>query len=214
MIGFALCHGWAFDARAMVPLQAALQQRLPDVTFASFDLGFTGQPHAPVLAADIPWIALGHSWGFPWLLQQTQPWRAAISINGFTRFCRRPGQPEGTPLRLLDAMLARLREEPAATVQDFLQRCDISSTPGMALDQTQLLTHLERFRELDVALPACPVLALASEEDVIVPPPLATVCFAHEDCALHWFTGGHTRLLREPAGAAAAIAAFVEALDA
>ncbi|MBS0307584.1 MAG: alpha/beta hydrolase [Proteobacteria bacterium] len=214
MIGFALCHGWSYDARAMAALQAALQQRLPQARYASFDLGYGGQPHHPALSHDVHWIALGHSWGFAWLLQQAQPWRAAISLNGFTRFCRLPSRSEGTPLRLLDAMLARLQTEPDATVQDFRQRCGTLPTPENPLDQALLSAHLTRLCDLDITLPSLPLLALHTSADAIVSPALTHACFHQTGVALQEFSGDHTHLLREPAIAADAIAVFVEALDA
>lgn len=214
MIGFALCHGWAFDAHDMQPLQAALQARMPQAAFASFDLGFYGAAQAPTLAAEVQWIALGHSWGFAWLLQQPQAWRAAISVNGFTRFCRRPGRPEGTPPRLLDAMLARLEHETAATVADFRLRCGMPATATSDPDAALLNEHLLRLRDLDIALPAIPLLALGTDADAIVPSALTAACFAREGCTLQKFSGDHTHLLRAPELAAATIAQFVEALDA
>lgn len=217
MTGFALCHGWGFDASAMQPLQTALQARLPHATFAafaSFDLGFYGAAQMPALPDNVQWIALGHSWGFAWLLQQPTTWRAAISVNGFTRFCRSPGRPEGTPSRLVDAMLARLQQDAAATVADFRQRCGMPAVATGDLDAALLHEHLLRLRDLDIALPAIPLLALSTGDDAIVPPALAAACFAGEGCTLREFSGDHTRLLREPESAAAAIAEFVEALNA
>lgn len=212
MIGFALCHGWSFDAQAFAPLRQALLQRLPDAAFASFDLGFHRAPHIPELAGDIQWIAMGHSYGFAWLLQQPQAWHAAISINGFSRFCRRPGQPQGTPLRLLQAMQAHLESDMHGTVRDFQARCGMSAIASMDLDQAALRQHLERLRDLDLALPHCPVLALATRDDAIVPPALTQACFARAGCTLQEFNGDHMTLLREPATAADAIAAFTRKL--
>ncbi len=215
MLGIAFCHGWSFDTQSLAPLQAALAQRLPDVAQASFDLGFTGTPQTPALAPDVDWIALGHSWGFAWLLQQDQPWRAAIAINGFSRFCRRPGHPEGAPARLVDAMLARLQTEAQAVVQDFHARCGVPAPQALQhLDQAALQQHLQRLRDLDIALPACPLLALATDDDAIVPPALARACFVQDGCTLQHFPGDHLQLLRAPDAAADAIAAFIESLHA
>ena len=214
MIGFAFCHGWSFDAQALTPLRQALRQRLPDAAQASFDLGFHRAPQAPELAREIKWIALGHSYGFAWLLQQSHPWHAAISINGFTRFCRRPGQPEGTPVRLLHAMQAQLERDAEGTVRDFQARCGMPSTSPMDLDHAALQEHLGRLRDLDLALPDCPTLVLATRDDVIVPPALTHACFAHADCTLQEFGGDHMQLLREPETAADAIAAFTRNLHA
>lgn len=214
MIGFAFCHGWSFDAQALAPLRQALLQRLPDAVCASFDLGFHGAPQVPHLSREIQWIALGHSYGFAWLLQQPQPWHAAVSLNGFTRFCRRPGHPQGTPVRLLQAMQAQLARDATGTVGDFQARCGMPSTAPRGLDQATLLEHLERLRELDIVLPDCPTLALATTDDVIVPPALTQACFVQAGCTLREFAGDHMQLLRAPAITADAIAAFTRNLHA
>ncbi|WP_164932058.1 alpha/beta hydrolase [Janthinobacterium sp. 17J80-10] len=213
MIGFAFCHGWSFDAQAIAPLRQALLQRLPDAACASFDLGFHGAPQAPQLAQGIQWIALGHSYGFAWLLQQPQSWHAAISLNGFTRFCRHPGHPEGTPVRLLQAMQAHLERDAQGTVRDFQAHCGMPSAPPAVLDQALLQEHLGRLRDLNLALPDCPILALATRADAIVPPALTHACFAGAG-TLQEFGGDHMQLLREPATAADAIAAFIRNLHA
>ena len=212
MIGFALCHGWSFDASALAPLQAALEQRFPGAACVSFDLGFTGRPHGLLLAPETDWIALGHSYGFAYLMQQPAAWKAAVSINGFTRFCRRPGRPEGTPVRLLEAMLERLTQDPRATVQDFYLRCGVPHGAPEQLDQTSLHEHLSRLRDLDLSLPPCPTLALATVDDAIVPLALARACFSAPACALQELQGDHVRLLQEPAPCIDALSVLIENL--
>lgn len=210
MIGFAFCHGWSFDAQMLTAFQASLAQHFPHAPQACFDLGFRHAAQSPRLAPEVRWIAIGHSYGFAWLLQQSQPWQAAISINGFTRFCRRPGQPHGTPTRLVDAMLARLAEDAPAVVKEFQARCGMSAPRPADYDQPMLLHHLIGLRDLDLSLPACPVLALATGDDPIVSPALARACFGQAGSTLQELPGDHTYLLREPAAAAAAIAEFAE----
>ncbi|MBI1889684.1 MAG: hypothetical protein HYS18_03480 [Burkholderiales bacterium] len=211
MIGFALCHGWGFDTRSMAPLHQAFQQRFPAAEFALFDLGFTGSAQAPMLASGIDWIAVGHSWGFAYLLQQTVvPWKAAIAINGFTRFCRRPGQPEGTPQRVVDAMLARLRQDPRALLQEFRLRCGDKTGIPETLDSERLHDHLVRLRDTSIDLPSCPVLALATQEDLIVSPALARAGFSQANAVTREFAGDHMQLLLNAESAVAAIAEFCE----
>ncbi|MGV3741646.1 MAG: alpha/beta fold hydrolase [Burkholderiaceae bacterium] len=223
MIGFALCHGWAFDAQAMEVFAANLRRHFPDSPVVAFDLGFTGKPQAPfpdiASSKDTRWIALGHSYGFAWLMQQELAWHATVSVNGFTRFCRRPGKPEGTPVRLVDAMIARLDSEPQATVEEFRRRCGGMHTAAEAawpshdarLDVPLLGAHLRQLRDLDLSLSGIPILALSTREDVIVPPSLTHACFAHAHCTIEEYEGSHLRLLQEPAQCMAAIRTFVEA---
>jgi hypothetical protein len=213
MIGFALCHGWSFDAGAMDALAACLQEHFPACRIASFDLGFTGTPHAPQLGAmpETKWIAVGHSYGFAYLMQLPLAWHAAISVNGFTRFCRRPGKPEGMPVRLLDAMLARLDLEPRATVEEFRQRCGIVQAPSQQLDAPLLVAHLARLRDLNLPMPACAVLSLSTHDDLIVPPSLTQACFGEAGCTMQEYGGSHLHLLQAPQQCMAAVTSFVEA---
>jgi pimeloyl-[acyl-carrier protein] methyl ester esterase len=215
MIGFALCHGWSFDADAMHALAENLGARFPDAPIAAFDLGFTGKPHAPSLDAlsndETHWVAIGHSYGFPYLMQQPIAWRAAISVNGFTRFCRRPGKPAGTPQRLVDAMLARLKTQAQATVEEFRQRCGSADPVPQQLDAARLHAHLIQLRDLDLSPPAYPVLSLFTSDDLIVPPSLSHACFAPPHCTLHEYQGSHVQLLQDPQQCMTEIAAFVEA---
>lgn len=216
MIGFALCHGWSFDSRSMSTLAMALNARFPQAAIASFDLGFTGQAFTPALdeaaQTGTRWIAVGHSYGFAYLMQQPVPWSAAISINGFTRFCRRPGKTEGTPVRLLDAMLARLETQPQATVEDFYQRCGRMQPNFQQLDVPLLRTHLMRLRDLDLPPPVCPVLSLSTLDDAIVPPALTQACFGEVACMRQEYQGSHVWLLQEPQACMTAIAEIAEGL--
>jgi pimeloyl-[acyl-carrier protein] methyl ester esterase len=209
MTVFALCHGWAFDARALSPLAQALKQRLPNADVVNVDLGFTGAPQfLPQLSEDAEWVAVGHSYGFAWLLRQALPWRAAISLNGFTRFCRRPGRPQGTPTRVIDAMLARLRDDPEGVVREFRLRCGTAAAFAAGLDVPALIEHLSCLRDLDLALPSCPLLALATDEDLIVPRDLSQACFSEPDCSLQISAGDHLHLLQKAGPTADAIARF------
>lgn len=214
MIGFALCHGWAFDQKAMQAFVHSLRAHFPHAEFVSYDLGFTGRPHAPspddMAKAGVHWIAVGHSYGFAYLLQQAVPWRAAISVNGFTRFCRQPGKPEGMPVRLLDAMLARLQTEPQATVTEFQERCGSAQPVPQGLDVPLLGQHLQKLRDLDLTLPDTPILSLSARDDLIVPPSLTRACFASKPCKMHEYEGSHLRLLQEPQACIDTIAAYVE----
>lgn len=214
MIGFALCHGWSFDCSALAPLRAALERRFPGAACAVFDLGFTGAESAPPLAAGRDWIAIGHSYGFAHLMRQPVAWKAAVSINGFTRFCRRPGRPEGTPPRLLDAMLERLAQDPRATVRDFYLRCGAAGEPPDTLDAARLRAHLTLLRDLDLAPPACATLALATTGDAIVAPALARACFGAPGCELRESSGDHVALLRDPAPWLDALSELIGSVDA
>lgn len=248
-LSFALCHGWGLDATSMQPLADALLNAFAanSVRCELFDLGFGGNAQRPRLDPDRAWIAVGHSYGFAWLLQQAAnfqddtaaagvagnrasvaQWQAAVSINGFTRFCRQSGQPQGTPVRLLDAMLARLDSDPVATVQDFRQRCGIvPDDPAFPLStlikdtgsnaRQALQQHLLTLRTLDLRLPKLPLLALATQDDTIVPPALAQACFGAPNTTtairLQQLAGDHVSLLRQPEMLAGLILTWLETTD-
>lgn len=214
MIGFAFCHGWSFDAQSLAPLREELARHFPHAAQASFDLGFTCAPHMPALATGVTWIAVGHSYGFAWLMEQPQTWRAAVAINGFTRFCRLPGRTEGAPARRIDTMLAKLPQDAHAVVEEFQAHCRATAPVNTQLDQGALATHLIRLRELDLALPDVPMLALAATDDIVVSRALVHACFSGMACTLREYPGDHCSLLRNPAETAQAIKEFVEALHA
>lgn len=210
MIGFALCHGWSFDAQVMARLEKALKQRFPEACFSVFDLGFSGAEQLPALPSSTEWIAIGHSYGFAYLMNQSVPWKAAVSLNGFTRFCRRPGKPEGTSARIVDAMLKRVADAPRETVAEFRRRCGDANIVHDHFDREKLLAHLTLLRDLDIAPPSCPILALASADDVIVPIELSRACFAHDNCRLHEIPGDHMHPLASPEAHIDLIADFAE----
>lgn len=214
MIGFAFCHGWSFDAQSLAPLREELARRFPHAPQASFDLGFTCAPRMPALAPDTTWVAVGHSYGFAWLMQQPQAWHAAVAINGFTRFCRRPGRLEGAPVRRIDAMLAGLEQETHAVVAEFQAHCRAIVPIGTQFDSAALANHLRQLRDLDLSLPDLPVLALAAAEDIVVPRALAHACFSGTAATLREFPGDHLDMLKNPAEAVQAIAEFIEAIHA
>jgi hypothetical protein len=198
MIGFALCHGWSFDRQSLLPLQSLLAQHFPSSEVVAFDLGFTGAPHVPVLSPDRKWIAVGHSYGFCHLMQQDVQWDAAISLSGFTRFCRHREEPDGVPTRAIDVMLANLAKDHRAVVERFHARCGAVGAATETLDTAMLQHHLARLRDVDLPLPACETLALFTSDDAVVPPMLSCACFPASRCVTRQIPGDHLRLLREP----------------
>lgn len=198
MIGFALCHGWSFDRQCLLPLQSLLAQHFPSAEVVTFDIGFSGAPHVPVLSPQRRWIAVGHSYGFCQLMLQDVRWDAAISLSGFTRFCRHRNEPDGVPARAIDAMLANLAKDPRAVVERFHARCgQVGASPEM-LDTAALQQHLTRLRDVDLAPPGCRTLALFTTDDAVVSPSLSRACFPASRFMIHEFQGDHLRLLREP----------------
>lgn len=204
-------HGWAFDDSVW----DALAARLPDWPMIRVDAGYFGA--GVTLPAKLgPVVAIGHSTGFMRLLAH---WPAtcvaAVSINGFARFCALPGTQGGTPPRMLDRMLTRFEQDPAAVVAQFRERCGarepapINFAPALAAGLASL-RHDDRSAALD-ALPV-PLLALASRQDEIVAPSLTTATFERRaGCELVWFEGSsHLLPWSEPGWCAQRIQDFIE----
>lgn len=212
-IAFALCHGWGFDAQSLARLEQLLRSQFPSAPVVAFDLGFTGRQEQPALAADRHWIAVGHSYGFAYLMQQPVAWNAAIALNGFTRFCKQDGRLEGTPVRTVDAMLANLLRSPHAVLARFYQRCRAPWPVPEQLDAAALHAHLTLLRDLDSEPPACRILSLITSGDDVVPPALGRACFPSPETITYEFPGHHMSLLLEPQKSMHCIARFVGELD-
>lgn len=170
--GFALQHGWSFQATSLAALSTALTHITPHVIVD--DLGYwTDEPLLPQRDPGIAWIAVGHSFGFAGLVgEAATPWHAAIGISAFTTF----------PQDGLAAMSAATRHEPMRAVRAFRRRCElVQSMPVPPLHATghqRLLAGLETLRTLDLARPACPTLFLHGDHDRIVPIPEESIVCA------------------------------------
>lgn len=218
MIGFALCHGWAFNSDALQPLAGQLRQRFPGTALALWDIGFTGQPHTPLLDSRYQWIAIGHSYGFAYLIQQNIDWHAAISINGFTRFCQHPGYCHGLSPRIIDSMLNHLCMDMPATLSAFYMRCGITSEQATErsqknyFDKKNLIHHLRCMRDLDIPPPTRPLLALFSDDDKVVPAALVHENFGNTPHVLRNLAGDHALPLKSSDICAHEIIQFVKHL--
>lgn len=212
-IAFALCHGWGLDSHSLVQLREALLRVFPSATIVVFDLGFTGHRTQPELTTDKHWIAVGHSYGFSYLMQQTVAWHAAVALNEFTYFCQREGRLEGVPSDPVDAMLTDLPATPHVVLSRFYQRCGVPWPVPERLDIAALRDHLTRLRDLDLDRPACKVLSFIAADDAVVPPALGRACFPSAEHVTQEFPGHHMSLLLEPEQCVRRIVEFVEELD-
>jgi hypothetical protein len=212
-IAFALCHGWGFDAHSLARLRQLLLSEFSSAHVVAFDIGFTGHQATPELAADKHWIAVGHSYGFSYLMQQSVAWYAAISLNGFTTFCKREDRPEGVPIRAVDTMLANLHGTPHAVLKRFYQHCKAPWPVPERPDTAALHEHLTRLRDLDIEPPACKVLSFITSGDAVGPPALGRACFPSPKHITHEFPGHHMSLLLEPEECMHRITEFAEELD-
>lgn len=165
-----LVHGWGFGPE----LWASLCTR-PGHTWLPMDLGYFGAARVQ-LPPDLDLVA-GHSFGCLWAM--THPDLAQVplvSVNGFPRFSAAPDFPHGTPARVLERMLQRLGEAPGEVLQAFHARLGTAVPPG-APDPERLRADLLRLRDQDARAGRQPVLALAAEDDPLVPPALSRQAF-------------------------------------
>jgi len=204
---FVLVHGWGFHAGIF----ADLIGHLDGAETTLIDLGFvSGGPKA---ATEWPSdaIAIGHSLGLLWLLEQGGGrFRGLVSIQGFECFCCHIA-----PQRIA-ALKRGLEREPGATLQAFWRSCGAS---GFALPEALNVARLDQgldwlmhwdARQVKQEL-ACPVLALAARDDAIVPASMSEAIW--EDTGIIWSQdGGHVLPLRHPRWCARHVLEFANAL--
>lgn len=170
-------HGWGFDAQFWTPVA----ERLPEFARVFVDFGFReAAAHHPKVPGA---IVVGHSMGFAWALANLpRPWAGAIAVNAFPRFTRSPDFVSGVAPRMVERMLAKFAEAPAAVTRDFLGRAgvaepqvdDIRPEPlGEALSWLAACDERAAMKALD-----CPLLALAGTRDAIVPEAMSREAFA------------------------------------
>ncbi|MBF0310700.1 MAG: alpha/beta hydrolase [Magnetococcales bacterium] len=214
-----LVHGWALGPGLWRPLR----HHLPGWRTHSLNLGFFGELDTTL--PQEPWIGLGHSLGYLWLLSRLADPAIArysqglVSIGGFSCFHRQQDFPHGVPPRLLERMRTRLQEDPLQVISDFAARSGVHPPLPAAglqphlqhLDQGLALLQEHDARSLQKDW-ATRCLALASRDDPIVSPDMSRECFP--DTILRWSdTGGHLLPLTRPAWCAGMLTPFLTARE-
>ena len=192
-----LVHGWGLGPG----LWRSVIQALPGWPYLALDLGFFGPAHIQIPSGR-PFLAIGHSLGFLWILQHLdhivgrEQCLGLLSISGFSRFCRGPDFPNGMAPRIVLRMKQRFPNEAEQVLTEFRHRSGWQGNPGRSpLHHSDLLVQgLEWLQHWDgrAALQAWhgPLCALAAKDDLIVPIALTSSCFAAD--TLHWQQeGGH-----------------------
>ena len=203
---FVLVHGWGFHAG----IWNEFARHLPDAEIACVDLGFIrGGPKG---VSDWPEdsIAIGHSLGLLWLLKRGQGrFRALVSIQGFDCFsCHIPKS------RVL-GMQRNLKRDADVTLRAFWQACGTEPfTPKDALNVETLATGLDWLGSWDTraekAALTCPTLALASRDDLVVPPSMSETIWNGN---VIWSdSGGHVLPLLRPGWCASQVIDFAHAI--
>lgn len=191
-----LMHGWGYDAT----LWDNVASHLAPLTVTKLEAGYFGA--APFLTLPTrPFIAIGHSAGGQWFLQQDlSDCRAVILINSFTRFTRGVDFPHGQAPAILTRMSRRLAIAPRDVTSTFRKNIGDSSTFNNPMTD-RLVTGLADLAACDARyqarIMAPPLYALAGSDDPLVPPALSRACF--EDLHhLAWAEGGHVLPRTQP----------------
>lgn len=204
-----LAHGWAVDATVWDPLLAHLgfDGEVVHCGPRFLDLGpptLSAPPSAPSEDA----ICIGFSFGALWLLLNTRARiKAFVSISGFTRL---DAEANVSAMR---ALRAGLEKNAPAQVKAFRRLAGIREpVPSEVLNVPLLLEGLDTMLEGDArdALAAldCPVLALASEDDPVIPP--AVTRSSWPASVTRWSDGGgHAVPVTQPDWCASEIQRFV-----
>jgi pimeloyl-[acyl-carrier protein] methyl ester esterase len=190
---FVFVHGWGFHSGIWADLIA----RLPGATVTLVDLGFVaGGPEGGSDWSEDA-IAVGHSLGLMWLLRQAEGrFKGLVSIQGFDRFCPHVPQSRVTALK------RGLGRDPGETLQAFWSSCGAPDfAPPEALNVARLGEGLDWLMHWDAEAAKkrlqCPVLTLASKDDVIVSPAMSEALWG-ENNILWSPDGGHVLPLKHP----------------
>ncbi len=203
-------HGWGFDSRFWQPVA----ERLPEFARVFVEFGFMGaQPHHPQVPGA---VIVGHSMGFAWSLAHlSRPWTGAVAVNAFARFTRAPDFVSGTAPRMIERMISRFDDNPAAVTAEFLTRTGLSDVDTDSINPARLSEGLNWLAKCDerTALKTlgCPVQALAGTRDLIVPEPMSRESFAGHNLVLAE-GGGHLLPLSHPEWVASQIRLFASTL--
>ena len=205
---FVFLHGWGFHAG----IWADVVKHLGGADVTLFDLGFVaGGPEAST-----EWpkdaIAVGHSLGAMWLLKRGRGWfRGMVSIQGFDRFC-----PYVPPSRVA-ALKRGLKRDAPGTMESFWGSCGAPGfAPPEALNVERLDEGLDWLMHWDAQAAkeklGCPVLALGSRDDPIVPPAMTEAIW--QEAGIVWSPdGGHVLPMRHPRWCARHVREFADTLQ-
>ncbi|GJM01732.1 MAG: hypothetical protein DHS20C08_02330 [Rhodomicrobium sp.] len=196
-LDFVFIHGWGMDGQIFNRLSRSLKAEAPKTIELGFIKGGKTNWNYPARPA----IYITHSLGTLWLLRE---WRlrgvpslgALISLNGFSCFT------EFTDPRQLKLMQRGLAKNPAAQMSDFWRRAGGGfhrDAGGLNAERlSEGLTWLAEWDETKtLASLKCPVLALGSAMDAIVPVENFKATWQDHNTAIHE-TASHMLPLEAP----------------
>ncbi|WP_072392968.1 hypothetical protein [Hyphomicrobium sp. CS1GBMeth3] len=200
-----LAHGWAVDASVWQPLIERLGFD-GDVIHCGPRFLDLGPPTHAAPPDDA--ICIGFSFGALWLLLNAPARiKALVSISGFTRL------DAAANVDAMRALRAGLEKNAPAQVKAFRRLAGIREpVPSEALNVPLLLEGLDAMLEGDargvLSGLDCPVLALASRDDPVIPPDVTRSSWPTS--ATRWSEGGgHALPLTQTDWCASEIQRFV-----
>lgn len=197
-------HGWGFHSgiwQDVTPL-------LSDFDYQFVDLGFIWQGPKGSSSLSKNAICIGHSFGLLWLLKHgPKPMRGLVSVAGFDCYHAYGDKDH------LEAMKRGLDKNAEAQLQAFWRTCGIDGfanredfdVAGMRGGLDWLATWDER--QTRKAL-KCPIRALASADDPVVPKSMSGLIWGNGDLRLR-ADGSHALPLTQPQWCADEIRDFV-----
>lgn len=201
-------HGWGFHGG----LWHAVRERISDLEHGLVDLGFIRDGPNGIGSWPENAVYVGHSFGLLWLLKHgPKNKRGLISIGGFDRF------HEHGDIESLETMKDGLDRSAPAQMRAFWQACGLDKPiEPSSPDPATLKAGLDWLGSWDareeMAAIDCPFLALASEDDAIVPSTMSKAVWQGKDLRMTP-AGGHALPLTEPDWCLAEITRFLDAID-
>lgn len=201
MIRCLWVHGWAFGPSVFDLMVKELEKRESAWRWEFVDFGFWGEGRIPSGHFD---LAVGHSLGLNWLLDQDAvTFDRIVSLAGFTRFTGDRTFRAGVHRRLVTRMQQDLLVCPAKLVDRFWEECGHSEIDFRWKlgnpDRERLNWGLEALKDWDrreqwgdLAVPVCRRLVVAATSDPIVSSELSAACFGGE--SIEWVES-HSHLL-------------------
>ena len=170
-------HGWAFGDSFWEPLVQSLKlspsvsNRFLSRPYFESDQGHGGWNGTQL---EVPWIGVGHSFGFRRLTQLgLQNCLGLISINGFWDF----SHPHGASPRVVRRMLKVFDRDPEKVLKEFHRNCGIDHSridSGLALENLRVDLESLLIENLSEPFPVArlnsvPIAGLAGGRDQIIP---------------------------------------------
>ena len=201
-------HGWGFHNGLWRDAAA----RLRGFDIHHIELGFLRG--GPMGASTMPKNAvyIGHSFGLMWLLKHApRPMRGLVSVAGFDCFYAHIGADQ------IERMRAGLDRNPSAQMEHFWKSCGTSRFAERDdFDVAALRAGLGWLAAWDErparAALSCPFLALAAEDDKIVPLSMTRAIWGADELRLRP-EGGHALPLTSPQWCADEIDDFARRLS-